>query len=252
MSVIVTGASRGLGRAIASALVEMGAGVVLNARSADQLAVLEEELAANGGHAVAVGGDISQPDTSRQLVEAALTHFDHLAAIVNNAGVLEPIAPLADADPAAWQRNLAINVLGPVLLTQAAMPHLRAQQGRVINVSSGAAVKLTAGWGAYCVAKAALNQFNRALALEEPEITAIAVRPGVVDTAMQALIRREGAAPMTDSEYQRFVDYHANDDLLPPELPGRAVAALALHAPSEWSGEFIRWNDDQVQALLDT
>jgi len=106
------------------------------------------------------------------------------------------------------------------------------------------------GWGAYCTAKAAVNHFTRVLAEEEPDVTAIAFRPGVVDTAMQAQIRREGASGMPKEAYARFVDYHEQGDLLPPEVPGCALAVLAFYAPHEWSGSFLPWNDEQVQSLV--
>lgn len=248
--VIVTGASRGLGAAAARILAEMGARVVLNARSEGPLLTLVDEIRAAGGQAAAVRGDVSDPATCRAIVETALDRFGRLDALINNAGIIEPIAPLAEAEGAAWARNLAINVIGPALLTAAALPHLRAQAGRVINVSSGAALNPVSGWGAYCAAKAALNQFNAVLALEEPQITAIAFRPGVVDTGMQTAIRRDGAGKMAADEHARFVKYFEQGELLPPEQPGRALAALALYAPHDWSGEFIRWNEERVAALL--
>jgi len=142
-------------------------------------------------------------------------------------------------------------LFGPVMLTQAALPHLRQRAGRVINVSSGAAVKVIQGWGAYCVAKAALNHFTRVLAEEEPAITAIALRPGKVDTAMQETIRKEGAGGMTASAHAGFVEAHARGELLPPEQPGRALAVLALHGPREWSGEFISWDEEKLQLLVE-
>lgn len=250
-TVIISGASRGLGAATARLLAEMGANVVLNARSEDDLRHLAASLRAAGAGAAVAPGDIREPSTAAQAVAQALDRFGRLDAIINNAGILEPLARIAQANAQAWLDNLAINVIGPVLLTQAALPHLRETGGRVINVSSGAAVRPKAGWAAYCTAKAALNMFNEALALEEPEIVAIAVRPGVVDTEMQAVIRREGQSHMTDDQYERFVSYHERGELQPPEKPGRALAVLALYAPRELSGAFVNWTDERVTALID-
>ncbi len=250
-SVIVTGASRGLGRAIALELARMGAAVTLNARSQDALARVREEIEAMGGRAEILAGDVSQPDVAERLIAAAVLAFGRLDAVINNAAILDPLARIADSDPFEWRRNLQINVVGPYLITQAALPHLRrAPQGRVINVSSGAAVRATAGWSAYCTSKAALNMFTAVLAKEEPEVVALAVRPGVVDTAMQAELRTRGERAMKPEVYRRFIDYHRRGELLPPELPGRALAALALKAPLSWSGRFISWNDLEVEALL--
>jgi NAD(P)-dependent dehydrogenase (short-subunit alcohol dehydrogenase family) len=137
-----------------------------------------------------------------------------------------------------------------MMLTQAALPHLRLGAGRVINVSSGAAVNATPGWAAYCAAKAALNQFTSVLAAEESTLTAIAFRPGIVDTEMQATIRREGSTSMSSTDYARFVQYHEQGELLPPQVPGVALAVLALHAPPQWSGAFLSWDEEKVQALV--
>ena len=249
-TVIVTGASRGLGAAAARAAGELGANVVLNARSEDDLRAVAEEIDSAGQRALVVPGDVSEAEACRLLVERTVERFGRLDAVINNAGVLEPIATLAESDPAAWRDNILINVLGPYYLTRFTIPHLRTNKGRVINVSSGAAVRATEGWSAYCTAKAALNHFNRVLAAEEGNLVAIAVRPGVVDTAMQERIRDEGREGMPADSHQKFVAYHEEGDLLPPEVPGRVLAVLALYAPAGWSGEFVSWDDEAVQTLV--
>jgi NAD(P)-dependent dehydrogenase (short-subunit alcohol dehydrogenase family) len=249
-TMIITGASRGLGAATARAAAEMGAKVVINARSEDDLVTLVQEIKDAGGQAAAVPGDVSQVEICRRLVAEAIKRFDRLDAVINNAGVIQPIAPIADADLQDWGRNIDVNVLAPVYLVQASLAHLRKSEGRVINVSSGAAVNTIPGWGAYCTAKAAINHFTRLLAAEEPEITAISFRPGVVDTAMQAVIRRHGEQGMPPDEHARFVNYHHEGALLPPEVPARSLAVLALHAPKAWSGDFIQWDEDRVQSLV--
>jgi NAD(P)-dependent dehydrogenase (short-subunit alcohol dehydrogenase family) len=247
--VLITGASRGLGAAIARILAEMNTAVVLNARSSDPLHELMAEIEANGGTALALPGDVGQLDTCRWLVAETIETFGRLDAVVHNAAVIDPIAPIAEADPQAWQTAVTVNLLGPVWLTQAALPHLRRQQGRVISVSSGAAEYGIAGWGAYCATKGALNQFNRVLAEEEEGITAVAVRPGVVDTVMQDEIRDKGATGMPAAAHNRFVQMHEQGNLLPPEKPGRAIALLALRAPRKWNGRFLSWDDPEIAAL---
>lgn len=250
-TIIITGASRGLGAATAKIAARLGANVVINARSEDDLASVAEQIRSSGGQVLSVPGDVSHIEDCWRLVNKALRQYGQVNAIVNNAGIIEPIAPISEGDPHMWRANIEINVLGPVYLTQAALPHLRKQNGRVINVSSGAAVKVIQGWGAYCTAKAAVNHFNRMLASEEPSITAIAFRPGAVDTEMQATIREEGKEGMPADAHERYLGLHQQGDLLPPEVPGRSMAVLALYAPNGWSGEFIAWDEDRVQALVD-
>jgi len=248
-TVVVTGASRGLGAAIARLAAQLGANVVLNARSVGDLEQIAQNIRKTGGTALIAAGDVSQPEECQAVVKQAIERFGRIDALVNNAGILEPLEPIASSTLDAWQQNLAVNLLGPIALTQVALPHLRENNGRVVNVSSGAALDPIAGAAAYSVAKAALNQFTQALAGEERDITAIAFRPGVVDTEMQALIRRTGEEGMPPEVYESFVRYHREGELLPPEIPGRAGAILALYVPHAWSGEFLSWNADKVQAL---
>jgi NAD(P)-dependent dehydrogenase (short-subunit alcohol dehydrogenase family) len=249
-TVLISGASRGLGAATARIVAQMASNVVLTARSEKDLLAVAQEIEAAGGSALAVEGDVSQAAECQRVVAEAAQTFGQIDAVVNNAAVLTPIAPIADGDPQLWKENLATNLLGPFMLTQAALPYLRQVQGRVINVSAGAAVNPYPGWAAYCSAKAGLNHFTRVLAAEEPEITAIAFRPGVVDTAMQATIRREGAQGMPAEIYAQFVRRFEEEELLPPEVPGCALAVLAFHAPREWSGAFLPWNHEEVQSLV--
>lgn len=249
-TVLITGASRGLGAAAAQTTAQMRANVVLMARSAADLESVAGQIRAAGGQALVVVGDVRKAADCQQAVEGAVDHFGGLDALVNNAGILEPIAPIAEGDPRAWERNWAVNVLGPVLMTQAALPHLRQGKGRVINVSSGAAVSVVSGWAAYCAAKAALNHFTRVLAEEEPAITALAFRPGVVDTDLQRQIRRQGAHGMPAEVHARFLRYHEEGDLLPPAVPACSLTALALYAPADWSGSFLSWDDEMVLSVV--
>ncbi|MBE2225038.1 MAG: SDR family NAD(P)-dependent oxidoreductase [Anaerolineae bacterium] len=249
-TIIITGASRGLGLAIAQDAAALGASVAMFARSAELLAQEAQNIRDAGGAALAVPGDISQLADCRRLVEKTMSNFGRIDSIVHNAGMLEPIAPIAEADPAVWQQNLMTNLLGPMMLTQAALPYLRQNRGRVIHVSSGAATYAIAGWSAYCATKGGLNQLSRALAIEEELVTSLAVRPGVVDTEMQALIRTLGAEGMPEAAYQRFLNLKEKGELLPPEVPGGTLAVLALYAPREWDGDFLSWDEERVQELV--
>lgn len=246
-TVIVTGASRGLGRAIATDLARRGATVVATARSAAALADLAADVPGVEVHA----GDIADHQTQRAVVDLALRVSGSIDALVNNAAMLEPIARMADADPDEWARHLAVNVVAPISLTALAMPALREAGGRVVNISSGAATRTLAGWGAYCTAKAALKMATEMLADEEPDVIAVSVRPGVVDTAMQATVRSKGRSVMTEAGHDQFLSLHEEGRLLDPAVPGSAIAALALHAPPSMSGAFVSWDDPDVLALND-
>ena len=152
MSVLVTGASRGIGRAIAVAAANAGAKVALTARSGDALEELATAIASAGGEAHAFPGDAGDADAIEAVVNAAADRFDGLDVLINNAGTIDPIARIDAADGDEWARALNVNLIGPTLFIRHALPYLRGRRGAVVNVSSGAAHQPLEGWAAYCSA----------------------------------------------------------------------------------------------------
>ncbi|MGD2185537.1 MAG: SDR family NAD(P)-dependent oxidoreductase [Desulfobacterales bacterium] len=244
--VIVSGASRGLGAATARWLGKAGAAVALISRSEAALKRVAEEVQQLGGTALVFKGDTSDSDACQKAVAKTVERFERLDALVNNAGIVEPIAPLTQTDPDRWQYNIAVNLLGPFYLTHAAVPHLRKHNGRIINVSSGAATTALENVSAYCAAKAALNHFTRVVAAEEAGLTVLTMRPGVVDTQMQEIIRREGPNFMSADQVAYYQGLKARGELEPPEVPARSIAWLALHGPHEFSGDFLNYDDLRI------
>lgn len=244
--VIVTGASRGIGAAAVRQLLSRGCRVAAAARSREAVETAMADIPPPEDRRLILAGDVSRPGDCRRWVAETAARFGRLDVLVNNAGILAPIARLADAEPEAWHHNLAVNLLGPFYLAQAAIPHLRATRGRIVNVSSGAAVKAIEGWSAYCIAKGGLTHLTRLLAAEEPDITTVALRPGVVDTAMQALIRAEGDRAMTTEKAAYFRDLKETGQILEPDVPAGKIAWLALHAPPALSGAFLDYDDPRI------
>ncbi len=248
--ILLTGASRGLGAAAALEAARQGAHLVLNARQAARLESVAEACRAEGATVHTVVGDIGEEATARRMVETAAEAFGRLDAVIHNAGVLPPIAPIAKADLAAWEANWRVNFLAAVALLRHGIPLLRESHGRAVLVSSGAAIHAYPTWGAYCSAKAALNHFTAVLAAEEPDITALAFRPGIVDTDMQADIRTQGQGVMPPDLHAKFLAYQREGRLQPPEVVARPLIAVALHAPHAWSGRFVAYYDADVQQLM--
>jgi NAD(P)-dependent dehydrogenase (short-subunit alcohol dehydrogenase family) len=184
---IVTGASRGLGRAVARDLAGWGWRVVVDARDAAALAAATGDLAAAGGGAgvVCVVGDVADPAHRRRLAGAAGGRVD---AVVLNASGLgpTPLPALADVPAEALRDLLEVNVVAQLALVQLVLPALRAARGRLVAVSSDAAVEAYEGWGTYGATKAALEQVARVLAAEEPELRVYAFDPGDMRTLMHA------------------------------------------------------------------
>ena len=188
---LVTGASQGLGRAVALAYAREGADLVLVARRPEPLERARAEAEALGARAVAVPADLGDPGEAERVAAAALDAFDGVDVLVNNASELgpTPLPRLLDTDPGALRRVLEVNLLGPFLLTRALLGRmLAAGRGSVINVSSDAGVVGYPGWGAYGVSKAALEQLTRIWAseLEGSGVRVNTVDPGDMATAMHA------------------------------------------------------------------
>src|SRR5262245_44783667 len=190
-TVLITGASQGLGRAMALAFVREGADLLLVARREEPLAETRDAVEALGARAVAVSADVGIPDDVDRVAAAALDAFDRVDVLVNNASELgpTPMPYLIDTDPDALRRVIDVNLLGPFLLTRSLLgPMLAAGRGSVINVSSDAGVVGYPGWGAYGVSKAALDQMTRIWAseLDGSGVRVNAVDPGDMATAMHA------------------------------------------------------------------
>jgi NAD(P)-dependent dehydrogenase (short-subunit alcohol dehydrogenase family) len=178
---IVTGASRGLGLALARALAERGWRLAVDARGAGALEAARDELA-RLTDVVAVAGDIAADRHRRELVAAA---GDRIDLVVNNASALgpSPLPPLAELPPDALEGILRTNVLGPLGLLQLALPRM-SEGGCIVNLSSDAAVEPYEGWGGYGSSKAALDQLTRVLAAERPDLRVYSVDPGDMRTRM--------------------------------------------------------------------
>jgi NAD(P)-dependent dehydrogenase (short-subunit alcohol dehydrogenase family) len=174
---IVTGASRGLGLALAKALAERDWRLVIDARGAAALEAARRQV---GG--VAIPGDVADERHRRELVAAA---GDPIDLVVNNASLLgpSPLPPLAGLGLSDFEDVLAANVVGPLGLIQLALPHMR-EGGRIVNVTSDAAVEPYEGWGGYGASKAALDQLTRILAAERPDLRVYSVDPGDMRTRM--------------------------------------------------------------------
>ena len=177
---IVTGASRGLGRALAAGLAGAGWRLVVDARGARPLASVAAEL-----DAVAVAGDVADPAHRAALVAAA-TDLGGPDLLVNNAGILgtSPLPPMAGYPLDDLRRVFEVNVVAQVALAQLVLPALRVRRGALVTVTSDAAVESYPGWGGYGSAKAALEQASRVLAAEEPDVRVWCVDPGDLRTAM--------------------------------------------------------------------
>ncbi len=185
---LITGGSRGIGRAVADLLAAAGARVAINYRKDEAAANgAVREIRAAGGEAMAVAGDVSQPDQARQLVRDVVSAWERLDILVNNAGIWEEdVAGRGDLE--VWDRTYAVNLRGAYLVTDAAVPHLMRHGGSIVFVSSTAGQRGEARHSAYASSKGALISYTKSLAEElgPRGVRVNCVAPGWVDTDMAA------------------------------------------------------------------
>lgn len=222
--VIITGGGTGLGRAIALNLSHRAYPLLIVGR---RLEPLQETADMLNGSCEVLAADVSAEEGRAAIVAAVGARA--VAMLIHNAGVLEPVGPLAEVSLDDWRKAMAINLEAPLFLTQALLPRLVG--GRVLHVSSGAARNPLAGWGAYCVSKAGLYMLYQMLNVERNDIAVGSIRPGVVDTPMQTLIREQEESRFPAVE--RFRQLKRQDQLRSPEDVADFVAWVMLETSVE-------------------
>ncbi len=185
--VVVTGASQGLGRALALAFAREGARLVVNSRSEESVRPVAQEAESAGAEVLAVAADVSGSADVERLVGDAVEQFGGIDVLVNNAGLLGPRVAIEEYPEDEWRRVIDANLTGPYLVSKAAIPHMR-PGGSIINIVSGVSVEGRAEWGAYSVSKFGIESLTQILAaeLQDRNIRVNAVDPGGMRTGMRA------------------------------------------------------------------
>ncbi|KAH8886847.1 NAD(P)-binding protein [Thozetella sp. PMI_491] len=248
--IIVTGASRGIGLAVTEYLVQNSHKAVLVARSREALQALKDKYPSQIEYLAA---DLTNFDAAAKVIELAVKTYGRLDGLIVNHGTLSPMKRIADATPEEWRQVYDANVFSALAFVKEAIPHLRESKGRIIFTSSGAASKGYSSWGAYGSSKAAMNSLAQHIAVEEPDIVAVSVAPGRVDTDMQKEVRELGAPGnlMTEKEHASFVEAFNDGKLNKPSWPGNVIARLSLDAGTELSGKFLSWNVPELAEYRD-
>ena len=240
-SVLVTGASRGIGAAAARAFAAAGARVGLLARSREAIADLAKEI---GEGALAIPCDVSRYWEMEQAVRACVDTFGSLDVLVNNAGVVDPIGKLEDLAPDDFGRTIDINLKGVFHGMRAAMPVMLAQgSGTILNISSGAATGPVEGWSAYCASKAGALMLTRMGHEEAGDrgLRVLGLSPGTVATDMQREIKASGINRVSRLDWS---------DHIPPEWPAEALVWMCTAEADRWLGGDVSLRDEEVRRLV--
>lgn len=230
--IIVTGASQGLGAATAETLAKAGAKVVLASLDADRLNAVARRINGAGGDCVFRVCDVRQNEDVKEVVALAMNKYGVIHGLVNNAGTIQPLAKILDADIALWKNCVETHLFGSFHFVKAVLPvMIENGAGTIVNISSGAAELPLLGWSAYNTAKASLKMLGQVLfqEVQEENIRVFSVRPGGVDTKMQDEIRASKINTIPAANIPK-------EKLTPPEYPAGAIAYLFSEAAKDLAG----------------
>ncbi|MBW6416147.1 SDR family oxidoreductase [Celeribacter sp. PS-C1] len=240
-TVVITGASRGIGEAAARLFAASGAKVALLARSADAITKIAEDI---GPNALAVPCDISKFVEIDAAMSAVESHFGTIDILINNAGVIDPIGDLKTCDPEAWGHLIDINVKGVFYAMRRVVPEMVARgSGTVLTISSGAAHHPVEGWSAYCSSKAGAAMLTSMLDLEERAngIRVMGLSPGTVATQMQRDIKASGINAVSQLDWS---------DHIPPEWPAQALLWMCGAEADAHLGEELSLRDEGLRRKI--
>lgn len=240
-TVLITGASAGIGAAAARAFVAEGAQVGLVARNAAKCAALAEEL---GPQAYPLPGDVADPNTMPTAVAALIQATGRLDVLINNAGVITPIAPLDRVAHDEWGALIDINIKGVFYGIRAVLPEMKARGGgTILTIGSGAAHNPLEGWSAYCTSKAGALMLTRCLHHESAAsgIRAMSLSPGTVATEMQEVIRDSGVNPVSRLDWSAHI---------PPEWPAKALVWMCGPEADAYLGQELSLRDEDLRRTI--
>ena len=244
-TILITGASKGIGAAAVEAFAAGGWHVVAMARSGDALA----ELAGAHENVTACAGDVASSEDVARAVKAAMDATGRLDMLVNNAGLIDPVARLEDVDVAAWGHVIDVNLKGVLHGIAHALPMMKRQGGgTVVNISSGAANAAVEGWSHYCASKAAVKMLTAQLHKEEGPgsngagtIRSLGLSPGTVATDMQREIKASGINPVSQLPWEAHI---------PAQWVARALVWMAGAAADPWLGQDFSLKSDEGRAAV--
>ncbi|GAB4270548.1 MAG: SDR family oxidoreductase [Pararhodobacter sp.] len=238
-SVLITGASRGIGAAAARLFAEAGAKLALAGRPSEGLKAVAQETGAR-----MIACDVADAKQVEAAVSEVVAAHGALDVLINNAGVIAPIALISKANAGDWGRQIDVNLKGVFHGMRAALPVMQAQGGgTIITIGSGAAYNALEGWSGYCASKAGAIMLTKAAHLEAGRVVRVlSLSPGTVATDMQAAIRASGINPVSQLDWSVHV---------PPEWPARALLWMCSEGADAYRGGEVSLRDERIRETLD-
>lgn len=233
--VLITGASKGIGIEISKQLLALDYSVIGMGRTPIDASLNLKEIKASFPNNFAYQQiDLASESLDFSCLDSlSLSQFgkslndSQMCAVIHNAGKLDPIATISNSDIKDWKEVFHVNLFAGIQLAQYTIPFLRkSPKSKYIVISSGASTTSYPTWAPYCSSKAAVNMFIQTMALEEPLITCLAIKPGVVDTDMQKIIREQGRDVMPKKYFDKFIGLYEREQLVLPENTAKAIARI--------------------------
>ena len=237
-TVLITGASRGIGEAAAQTFIEAGANVMLTARDLSKLKTIKKDL---GERAEFFAGDISNPNFVNELVDFCFQHFGALDILINNAGTILPIGRIHEISPAEWSNVIDTNLKSVFYTVNAVLPKMiEKREGTILNVSSGAAHNPLEAWSHYCSSKAGAAMLTKCLHNEyfQYGIRSMGLSPGTVATQMQAEIKESGINQVSKLDWSVHI---------PADWPARALLWMCGDEANEFIGKEVSLRDEIIR-----
>lgn len=240
----ITGANRGIGAVIARRLAMAGAHVMATGRNGSNLLPVVQAIREDGGSAEGMTCDVTDFSAVAATIDETVKQFGRIDILINNAGTIEPIARIAESNPAHWNAVVDVNLKGVYHGVRAALPHMLVRgRGTIISMNSGAANAPMEGWSHYCATKSAVQILTRQIQKEYGEhgIRSLGLSPGPVVGDMQSAIRASGLNPVSRLD---------DTDYIPPEWAAEAVAWLCTGAADPYLGSDFSIKSDEGRQLV--
>lgn len=241
-TLIITGASQGIGEATARLFAKLGANVALIARSKEKIEKISNDINLNGGKSIAIQCDVSSQNEVENAIKLTLKSYNAIDILIGNAGVINPIQNIAEMDISDFDKVIDVNIKGVWYGIKAVLPHMK-NGGTIITIGSGAASNALEGWSHYCTSKAAVHHLSSCLDLEMRKdlIRALVLSPGTVATEMQKIIKKSGVNPVSEMNWS---------DHISPDWVAKCLVWMCSNQADDYLGKVVSLREEKIRQKI--